>query len=118
MSLICGISKERIQTNLQNRNRLTDFEKELRVAGAGEGGAERTVREFGMDVYTLLHLKWIINKSQLYMQPCSILRGSLNRRQVRGRMDTRMCMAESPCCSPETITLLVSRLYPNTKQNF
>ena len=34
-SLICGISKEMIQMNLQNRNRnrLTDLEKELMVVG-------------------------------------------------------------------------------------
>ena len=25
------------------------------------------------------------------------------------------CMAESLCCSPETITLFVNQLYPNTK---
>ena len=51
-SLICGISKEMIQMNLQNRNRnrLTDLEKELMVVGKrgkvvgwmGEG----IVREF------------------------------------------------------------------------
>ena len=38
-SLICGISKEMIQMNLQNRNRnrLTDLEKELKVTRE-EGG--------------------------------------------------------------------------------
>jgi len=36
-SLMCGISKEMIQMNLQNRNRnrLTDLEKELTVVGKG-----------------------------------------------------------------------------------
>ena len=28
----------------------------------GEGRGEGTVREFEMDMYTLLNLKWIINK--------------------------------------------------------
>ena len=32
----------------------------------GEGWGERIVREFGMDMYTLLYLKWITNKDLLY----------------------------------------------------
>ena len=42
---------------LQNRNRLTDLEGKM-----GEGIA----REFGMNMYTLLYLKWITNKDLLY----------------------------------------------------
>ena len=30
-----------------------------------EGWGEGIVREFGMDMYTLLYLKWIINKNLL-----------------------------------------------------
>ena len=50
--------------NLQNRNRLTDLENEFMVA-RGEVGGE-IVWEFVMDMYTLLHLEWIINKDLLY----------------------------------------------------
>ena len=32
----------------------------------GEGWREGIVREFGMDMYTLLYLKWITNKDLLY----------------------------------------------------
>ena len=32
----------------------------------GEGRGEGTVREFEMDMYTLLNLKWIMNKDLLY----------------------------------------------------
>ena len=32
----------------------------------GEGWGEGIVRELGMDMYTLLYLKWIINKDLLY----------------------------------------------------
>ena len=32
----------------------------------GEVGGEGIVREFGMDMYTLLYLKWITNKDLLY----------------------------------------------------
>jgi len=44
----------------ENRNRLTDLENEFMIAG-GEG----IVKDFGMDRYTLLYLKWI-TKDLLY----------------------------------------------------
>ena len=43
-------------TYLQNRNRLTDLDNELMVT-RGEGWGEGIVREFGIDMYTLLYLK-------------------------------------------------------------
>ena len=49
------------RTYLQNRNRLTDFEKKLMVARR-EGWRERIVRELGTDMYTLWYLIWITNK--------------------------------------------------------
>ena len=51
----------------QNRKRLPDLEMELMVAG-GRGGAwgEGIGSKFGMNVCTLLCLKWITNKSLLY----------------------------------------------------
>ena len=39
---------------------------------------------------------------------CSMLCGSLEGREVWGRMDTRTCVAKSLCCPPETITLFIS----------
>ena len=36
-----------------------------------------------------------------------MLHGSLDGRRVWGRMDTCVCMAESLCCSPETVTALL-----------
>ena len=39
-----------------------DFENEIMVASGGE----RIVRESGMDMYTLLYLKWITNKDLLH----------------------------------------------------
>ena len=47
--------------NLQNRNRLTDLENQFMVIRR-EGWREGMVREFGMDMYTLLYLKWSANK--------------------------------------------------------
>ena len=49
---------------LQNRKRLTAFENKLMVAG-GDGWEERILGEFGMDMYTLLYLKWRTNKDLL-----------------------------------------------------
>ena len=43
------------------QNRLTVLEKELMDA-CREGWGEGIVREFGMDMCTLLYLKWITNK--------------------------------------------------------
>ena len=66
-----------------------------------------------MDLYTLLYLKWITNKFLLYRtELCSMLLDNLDGREVRGRMDTCMCMAESLCSSPETITMLLISYTP------
>ena len=48
--------------NLFYRKKLTDFENDLK----DEGMREKIDREFGMDMYTLLYLKQIINKNLLY----------------------------------------------------
>ena len=36
------------------------------IFAKGEGWEEGAVREFGINVYTLLYLKWIINKALRY----------------------------------------------------
>ena len=59
------------------------------MAASGKG----IVREFEMDRYTLLYLKWITNHELLYflhLELCSVLCGSLVGRGVWGRMDTCM----------------------------
>ena len=89
--------------NLQNRKRLTDLENDLMVSG-GEG----EVRDFGKVMYTLLYLKWIINKdlwcstwnsAQCYVPAWM---GGVAWR----RTDTCICMAKSLHCSPETTKTL------------
>ena len=52
-------------TYIQKRKRLTNLENE-RMVSRREGLEEEIVREFGMDMYTLLYLKWITNKALLY----------------------------------------------------
>ena len=53
--------------------------------------------------------------TEQHREVCSMLCGSLDERRLWGRMDTCICMAESLCHSPETITLFVNCLYSNTK---
>ena len=55
-SFICEILEAMKQMNLKNRKRLTDEENKLMVT-RGEGGREWIVKEFGMNMYTLLYLK-------------------------------------------------------------
>ena len=98
-----------IWTYLHNRNRFTDFENELMIAGGwGRIGREGLVRELGMDMYTLLYLKRI-TKDLLYKHRefCSMLCASLNGRGVWGRMDISIYMADSFNCPPENITTLL-----------
>ena len=55
---------------------------------------EGRVREFGMDVYTVLCLKWITNKDLLYGKGTLLnVMWQPGREGAWGRMDT--CMAES-----------------------
>ena len=48
-------------------------------------GKEEIVMDFGMDMYTLLYLKWIINKDLLYSTWNSVLCISLVGRGVGGK---------------------------------
>ena len=77
---------------------------------------EGIVREFEMAMYTLLYLKWIINKNLLYSSgnsaQCDV---AAWMGEDLGRMDTCIFMAESLYCSPETITTF-NRLYANFKK--
>ena len=56
------------RTYLQNRKRLTDLKNTFWLLGRGGGEEcrEGTVRELEVVMYTLLYLKWIINKALLY----------------------------------------------------
>ena len=51
--------------NLQNRNRFTDLER-MNYGCWEERWGEGIVREFGMDMYTLIYLTWITNQNLLY----------------------------------------------------
>ena len=107
---------KRNDTNeLTYKKRLTNLENELTAAGGRDRGR---VREFVMQMYTLLYIKWITNKDLLQSTGNSAqLHGRLDGRGVRGRMDTCICKAESLHCSPETLTtLLISYTPTQTKK--
>ena len=84
-----------IQINLFTKQKQTS-ENELMVASREDRGRDR---EFGTDMYTLLYFKMVTSKVLLYAT--STLCGSLDGREVWGRMDTCIYMAQSLCCSPE-----------------
>ena len=98
---------------LQNRNRVTDLENELKIASR-EGLGEMIVREFGMDMYMTLYLKWITNKVLLYST------GNSAQCHVAAWMGgefggewTHVCVWLSPLsCTPETITTLLISYIP------
>ena len=70
---------------------------------------EDIVREFGMDVYTWLYLKWITNSDLLYntgdSAQCFV--ADWKGGEFGGKRMLVICMAESLCYSPETIKALL-----------
>ena len=48
---------------------------------------------------------------------CSVLCGSLKGKGVGERKDTCICVAESLCCLPETITTLLISYTPTQNKN-
>ena len=58
-----------IQTNLTAKQKETHRLKRMNLClpgGGGRGEGEEIDREFGMDMYKLLYLKWIINKDMAH----------------------------------------------------
>ena len=111
------------------RNRTNEFTKQkwthrLRegvygCAGwlGGKWGEER-VKEFGMDMCTLLYLKQVTSNDLLYStwNSAQSYVAEWMGGELGGRMDTCICMAESLHCSPETITTLsVNQPYPSIR---
>ena len=68
---------------------------------------EGIVREFGMDMDTLLYLPWRTSKDLL-----DSTGNSARCRGVWGRRGTCVCMAESLHCPPETVTTLLISYIP------
>ena len=77
-------------TYLQNKNRLTDFEKKLMVARR-EGWREGIVRELEINMHTLLYWIWITNKVLLY----STLLNVIWQSRWKGNLRENGCMYTS-----------------------
>ena len=71
----------------------------------GRNGGEEIVREFPKVMYTVLYLKWIINKDLLYSTWKPGPEGNL------GENDTCVCVAEALCCLPEAVKTLLIRCF-------
>ena len=92
-------------------NTETDSQTQRRIQLLGRKDGGKCVRQFGLDVYLLLYLKWTTARPYCvqHRELCCMLGSSLDGRGVWGRMDTCVCVTESLCCPPEiTTTLLIS----------
>ena len=80
----------------------------------GEGWRERLGREFGMDRYTLLYLKWltvqVLLDSTWKSAQCYV--AAWMGEEFRGRMNTCICMPKFLCCPPKTNTSLLIGYIP------
>ena len=72
------------------------------------------VGEFGMNMHTSLYLKWITNKNLLHSTRNS------SQCYVAAWMggEFGICIVESLCCSPETITTFLIGYTPIQKRKF
>ena len=75
-----------------------------------------TFREFGMNMYTLLYLKWIANKDLVHSTGNSARCYMAAWIGSWGRTDT--CTAESFCCPLETVTTLLIGYTPTQNKKF
>ena len=105
---------------LQNRKILPDLENGLLVAG-GEGRmGERIVWKFGMDMSTLLYLKWITNKVLLYIAHGTLL-SVMWQPGWEGNLEENGCMymyGWVPSLFTWNYHDIVNQLYANTKEKF
>ena len=70
------------------------------MVAEGKFGGDGIVKEFGMDIYSLLYLKWVTNKELYYKT------GNSAQCCGAGWMGGKFG-EESFCCPPDTITLLI-----------
>ena len=106
--------------NRNDTNELTKQKKSHRFRKQANGcWGEGRVREFGEGWVHAAIFKIdnqqgpTVQHRELY----SILCGSLDEMGVGGRVDKGVGMAESPCCSPETITKLLISYTPIQSKN-
>ena len=66
-------------------------------------------QELGVNTHTLLYIKQILNKDLLYStgNPAQYYVAAWVGGEFGGKMDAYVCMAESLCCPPESVTMLL-----------
>ena len=114
ISVICGIlKKKKKHMNLQNRKRLTDQKINLRVPGGRD-----SQEVWDSHVHTaILKIGNQQGPTVEHREFCWMLCGSLDGRWFEGRKDTSICMVESLCCSPKTITTLFTGYIPKETES-
>ena len=88
---------------------------------SGEGWLEGLVREFGIDIYTLLYLKWITNSRITYCRAHGTLLNVMWQPGCEGRMGENGYMyiiVESFCYLSETITTFLISYTPISNKKF
>ena len=107
-----------MQMNSQIRNRLTDLENELTIAGGRRRGRDSKGVWDGHVHSGTFKMDNQQGHTVQQRELCSMLCGSLNGRGVWGKMDTYTRMAESLRCSPETVTTLLISYTPTQNKKF
>ena len=97
-----------VQINLFTKQIQTHRLRNKLMIAMGARWGEGIVREFEINMYALLCLKWIINKDVLYSKgnaaQCYV--AAWTGGEFRGEW-THVCRAESLCSLPETVTTLL-----------
>ena len=85
-------------------------EKRLRAVPSSTGKCTQSVhlvKTYGCVYTAVFKMDNQQGPTVQHMELCSMLRGSLDGRGAWERMDTHICVVESFCCPPETITTLL-----------
>ena len=78
------------------------------MVSRGVKGEEGIVREFEIDMHTLLYLKWMTGEDLLYSTGTLLnIVWQPGWKRGLGRTDICIRMAESLCCPTETITTML-----------
>ena len=99
-----------IQMNLESRKRLTEW--------AYGCSCEGIFREFVMDMYTLLFIKWIAKTYYIAHETVLFFVAAWMGEGIGGSMDTCICIAGFLHCSSETIITLLMCYTPIQNKKF
>ena len=100
---------------VQHRELCSILCKNLMVTRGKDGGRDSQGVWDGHGHTAVFNMENQQGPAEQHRELCSVSRGSLDGRGVWGRNDACICMLESLCCPPETMTTVLIGIYPNTK---